>query len=135
MTPSTIWRGTFGSSTIISTTNATSVMPRMICSITTVPAMVGIRSVTPSSFCTRRRSTNMRPTSPSLATSAAFNRKPTKMAGITCRYWNGGWSGIVSRLAFQTTPLNQTEPKLAISAAITSGTDSVLKMAQASMIC
>ncbi len=34
ITPSMICRGTFGSNTIIMITNTTSVMPRMICSIT-----------------------------------------------------------------------------------------------------
>ena len=41
----------------------------------------------------------------------------------------------MSRLVFQTTALNHTDPKFASTAAITSGTDSVLKISQASMIC
>ena len=76
-------RGTSGSIASVPTMMAASVIESTICSATTVPAMVEVGTFSPS-ICQRRRSTEMRATSPRRATRMAFSRKPMKRAGKTC---------------------------------------------------
>ena len=76
-------RGTSGSIASVPNMIATSVIASTICSATTVPATVEARTFSPS-ICQRRRSTEMRATSPSRASRIVFRRKPMKRAGKTC---------------------------------------------------
>ena len=103
----------------IATSSAASVMPSTSCSITTVAVIVEIGTSCPS-FCRRRRSTTIRPSSPRRAIRTVLSRKPTKIAGRTARY--GAFTpGTESSALFQITPLKATLMKLASSDKITSG--------------
>ena len=83
-TPLTAVPGSASMVMAMNTRESASVTPSTSCSISTVPAMVGIGTSWPS--CTSRRlSTTMRPTSPMRAISTVLSRKPTKMAGTIWR--------------------------------------------------
>ena len=102
-------------STIVSASAApisTSAAPSTICSATSVPAMAAVPTSAPRAFIWRR-STAMRATSPSRATSTVLNRKPMNTLGSSWRVLVRGAAGTALTARPHTAAFSHTDTRLA----------------------